>query len=152
MPYTNDPANNPIDAIRLCLGDSSEEYEILKDADYQYFLDKYDGNERRATLDAARAILFALASKTRERIDVLEVHGDQWARQYREALLEMLRNPELTLSVAMPYAGGISKEDMYLNDTNSDNVTRSTYIGYSEGTRLYEQDNSPSSSKDVFEY
>ena len=151
MPYNGD-LSNPVMVVRLHLGDTMSEYEILKDSDYQYFLDKYDGNERRATLDAARAILFALSSKTRERIDVLEIHGDQWARQYRDALIEMLRNPELSLSVAMPYAGGISKEDMYLNDSNSDNVTRSTYVGFSEGKRLYEQDNAPTTSSDVFGY
>ena len=78
MPYTGD-LSNTIMVLRLNLGDTSSEYEILKDSDYQYFLDKYDGNERRATIDAARAILFALSSKTRERIDVLEIHGDQWA-------------------------------------------------------------------------
>lgn len=152
MPYTGNPSTVPTDAIRLSLADTSSEFELLKDVEYQYYLDKYDGNERRATIDAARAILFVLASKTRERIDVLEIHGDQWARQYRDALIEMLRNPELSLSVAMPYAGGISKEDMYLNDSNSDNVTRSTYVGFSEGKRLYEQDNAPTTSSDVFGY
>lgn len=150
MPYTGD-LSNPIMVLRLNLGDHAQEFEILKDGDYQYFLDKYNGNERRATIDAARAILFALSSKTRERIDVLEIHGDQWARQYREALIEMLRNPELTLSVAMPYAGGISKQDMYENDNNSDATTRSTYIGFAEGKRLYEQDNS-SSGDNVFSF
>lgn len=151
MPYNGD-LSNPIMVVRLHLGDTSSEYEILKDGDYQYFLDKYNGNERRATLDAARAILFALSSKTRERIDVLEIHGDQWARQYREALIEMLRNPELTLSAAMPYAGGISKQDMYENDSASDSVTRSTYIGFTEGKKLYEQDNSSSSGQSVFSF
>ena len=150
MPYTGD-LSNPIMVLRLNLGDTGSEYETLKDGDYQYFLDKYDGNERRATIDAARAILFALSSKTRERIDVLEIHGDQWARQYRAALIEMLRNPELALSVAIPYAGGISKQDMYENDNNSDATTRSTYVGFTEGKRLYEQDNS-SSGDNVFSF
>ncbi len=150
MPYTGD-LSNPIMVLRLNLGDTASDFEILKDGDYQYFLDKYDGNERRATIDAARAILFALSSKTRERIDVLEIHGDQWARQYSAALIEMLRNPELTISVAIPYAGGISKQDMYENDNNSDSTTRSTYIGFTEGKRLYEQDNS-SSGDNVFSF
>ena len=150
MPYTNDPQNNPIDAIRLTLADTFDDIELLKDGDYIFFLNKYNGNVRRATIDAARSILFKLARNTRERIDVLEIHGDQWARQYRDTLLEMLRNPELTVSVAMPYAGGISKEDMYANDNNSDNVTRSTYIGFTEGKKLYEQDNTPSSRESLF--
>jgi hypothetical protein len=152
MPYTNDPTNSPTDSIRLSLGDTFDDIELLTDSEYEYYLDKYDGNERRATIDAARAILFKLSRQTRERIDVLEIHGDQWARQYREALLEMLRNPELTMSICVPYAGGISKDDMYQNDINSDNVTRSTHIGYQEGKRLYEQDNSPTSDNSLFGY
>ena len=151
MPYTNDPENNPIDAIRLTLADTFDDIELLKDGDYVFFLNKYNGNVRRAAIDAARSILFKLARSTRERIDVLEIHGDQWARQYREALIEMLRNPELTISVAMPYAGGISKQDMYENDNNSDATTRSTYVGFTEGKRLYEQDNS-SSGDNVFSF
>ena len=94
MPYTNDPQNNPVDAIRLTLADTFDDIELLKDGDYIFFLNKYNGNVRRATIDAARSILFKLARNTRERIDVLETHGDQWARQYRDALIEMLRNPD----------------------------------------------------------
>lgn len=151
MPYNGD-LSNPIMQVRLNVADTFSDVELLKDAEYQYFLDKYDGNVNRATLDAARAILFVLSRQTRERIDVLEIHGDQWARQYREALIEMLRNPELSLSIAMPYAGGISKQDMYENDNASDSVTRSTYIGFTEGKKLYEQDNSSSSGQSVFSF
>lgn len=149
MPYNGD-LSNPIMQVRLNVADTFDDVELLKDAEYAYFLDKYNGNVNRATIDAARSILFKLARNTRERIDVLEIHGDQWARQYRDTLIEMLRNPELTVSVAMPYAGGISKEDMYANDSNSDNVTRSTYIGFTEGKKLYKQDNTPTSRESLF--
>lgn len=141
MPYTNDPANSATDRVRLNVGDIWPDIELLSDADYQYFLDKYDGNENRASLDAARAILFKLARMCRERTGDIEVYGSDWARQYREALLLFVNNPELTLSLAVPYAGGISKSDMRNNDSNPDNVTREVYIGFSEGRKLYDQCN-----------
>lgn len=141
MPYTGDPANNPIDRVRLNVGDVWPDIELLSDADYQYFLDKYEGNENRASMDAARAILFKLARYSRERTGDIEVYGSDWARQYKEALLLFISNPELTISLAVPYAGGISKSDMRSNDSNCDNVTREVYIGFSEGRKLYDQKN-----------
>lgn len=141
MPYTGNPATNPIDRVRLNVGDIWPDIELLSDADYQYFLDKYDGNENRASIDAARAILFKLSRMSRERTGDIEVYGSDWARQYREALLMFINNPELTISLAVPYAGGISKSDMLANDSNPDNVVREIYIGFGEGRKLYNQCN-----------
>lgn len=141
MPYTGNPATNPIDEVRLHVGDIWSDMEMLADSDYQYFLDKYEGNIRRATLDAARSILFKLARLSRERTGDIEVYGAEWFKNYQAALTEVLRNPELALSIAMPYAGGISKSDMAQNDANCDNVVRDVYIGFTEGVKLYDQKN-----------
>lgn len=141
MPYTGNPATNPIDRVRLNVGDIWPDIEMLADADYQYFLDIHDGNENRATLDAARAILFKLARYSRERTGDIEVYGSDWFKQYRDALLLMIKNPDMAISLAVPYAGGISKSDMRSNDANPDNVTREIYIGFGEGRKLYDQCN-----------
>lgn len=138
MPYTNDPTNNPIDRIRLAVGDIWDDIEMLKDADYQYFLDRNDGNENRATMDAIKAILFKLARMTRERTGDIEVYGGEWFDHYYKMLLLLLKDPNASISLAVPYAGGISKTDMYLNDANCDNVVREINIGYSQSRRLYD--------------
>lgn len=140
MPYNGD-LTNPVMEVRLNVGDIWQDMELLSDTDYQYFLDKYSGSVRRATLDAARAILFKISRFSRERTGDIEVYGSEWFKNYRNALMDMVKNPELSMSVAMPYAGGISKEDMRANDENSDNVTRDTYIGFTEGKKLYDQTN-----------
>ena len=57
MPYTDDPANNPIDRIRLRIGDTEEECEELSDSVYQYLLSLHNNNENRASLDALKAVL-----------------------------------------------------------------------------------------------
>ena len=152
MPYTGNPATNPIDRVRLIVGDIWDDMEMLSDADYQYFLDKYSGKENRAALDAARAILFKLARLTRERTGDIEVYGSEWFKNYRNALQDIVKNPELALSAAVPYAGGISKSDMFENDSNTDNVVRETYIGFTRGQKLYDQCNPDTipSRKDVF--
>lgn len=138
MPYTGDPANNPIDRVRLAVGDIWDDMEMLTDADYQYFLDRNDGNENRATLDAARAILFRLTRMTRERTGDIEVYGGDWFKNYKDALLLILKDPNAAISLAVPYAGGISKADMFANDANPDNVVREINIGYSQSRRLYD--------------
>lgn len=132
MAYTNDPANSPTDAVRLLVGDIYPDIEMLQDTEYQYFLDKYDGNVNRSAVDAARSIMFVLSRWTRERTGDIEVYGSEWAKNYRQALLEFVKNPNLSIYNAMPYAGGISKSDMVANDLNTDNVRTFAFIGMSE--------------------
>lgn len=138
MPYTGDPTNNPIDRIRLAVGDIWDDMEMLTDADYQYFLDRNDGNENRATMDAIKAILFKLARMTRERTGDIEVYGSEWFNNYYKMLLLLLKDPNASISLAVPYAGGISKSDMITNDMNCDNVVREINLGYSQSRRLYD--------------
>lgn len=138
MPYTGDPSNNAIDRVRLAVGDIWDDIEMLTDADYQYFLDRNDGNENRATMDAVKAILFKLARMTRERTGDIEVYGGEWFSNYYKMLLLLLKDPNAAISLAVPYAGGISKSDMFNNDSDCDNVVREINIGYSQSRRLYD--------------
>ncbi|ATW58224.1 hypothetical protein CNR37_00004 [Pseudomonas phage ventosus] len=121
MPYTNDPENNPVDRIRLNVGDIWDDMEYLTDADYEYFLAAAGGNERRATMDAARAILFKLTRMTRERTGDIEVYGGDWFSNYMKALQLILKDPNISISLAVPYAGGISRSDMQANRCDPDN-------------------------------
>lgn len=121
MPYTNDPQNNPVDRIRLNVGDIWDDIEYLTDADYQYFLDAANGNENRATMDAVRAILFKLTRMTRERTGDIEVYGGDWFSNYMKALQLILKDPNIAISLAVPYAGGISRSDMQANRCDPDN-------------------------------
>lgn len=141
MPYTNDPQNNPVDRIRLVTGDVWDDVEYLTDNDYQYYLDRNEGNERRAALDCMRSILLKLSRGARERTGDIEVYGSEYFKNYLQALTLVLKNPDIALSLAVPYAGGISKSDMAQNDLNADAPTRSIYIGFSEHAKLYNQCN-----------
>lgn len=133
-------ALTPIEATRLNVGDFGDP-QILTDEDYQYLLDKYDGSVRRASIDAANAILFYLAKwPTRERTGNLEVWSD-WANAYRKALETFLKDPNFNVPNALAYAGGISKSDMLANDANNDNVRPQVYQGMSDGIRVYNSDN-----------
>ncbi|MNE86383.1 hypothetical protein D3C80_1834790 [compost metagenome] len=63
------------------------------------------------------------------------MYGADWFNNYRKALELLVKNPELSLITAMPYAGGISLSDMCRNDSNPDNnaVSRRFEVGCNDG-------------------
>jgi hypothetical protein len=94
----------------------------MDDTEVQYFLDKNSGSIRRASIDCAKSILFKLSSQVDSRADVLELYGSQFFRAYKEALMLYLKDQNFSIvGFCQPYAGGISKEDIYNNVTTSDN-------------------------------
>jgi hypothetical protein len=112
-----------ISAMRMELADTDTAFPMLSDSEYQYFLDKHSGSVRRASMDAARAIMFKLSMRSDEQVDIFSIKGSKAAENYRLALLAYIRSPDLNpvFVNAMPYAGGISKSDMIANDAVADN-------------------------------
>lgn len=114
---------NLISQCRLEVGDTDTSLPILSDIEYEYFLNKHSGSVRRASLDAAKTILFKLSMRVRERVELFEIHGSQAAVNYIQALKLYIKDPNLNpvLQGAAIYAGGISVSDMEANDSNPDN-------------------------------
>lgn len=112
-----------IQQVKIEVGDLDPALPILSDDEYEYFLTKNNLSVRRASLDAAKTILFKLSMRTRERVDIFDIYGHQAAQNYIEALKLFLRNPDLNtvLQSVSLYAGGISKSDMIANNENPDN-------------------------------
>lgn len=115
----------PIQEVRLAVGDVDITLPFLDDQTYEYFLTKNSDSVRRASLDAAKAILMLLSTRTDETIDIFSNKGSKAAEQYRLSLQLFLRDPSLNpvLSSANGYAGGISKSDMLANNADADNNT-----------------------------
>lgn len=141
MPYSGNPSSVKTDAVRLMVGDIYPDMEILSDSEYDYYLTKNNNNINRSAIDAAWAICFKLSRWTRERTGDIEVYGSEWARNFKAVLLEFIRNPNTVVSLAMPYAGGISKSDMAANDADADNARPEAYLGMTGGEHLYNKDN-----------
>lgn len=112
-----------VQAIRIELGDTSPEFPILSDDEYRYFLQKNSYSVRRASLDAAKSMLMKLSLRPNESVDIFSINGTATAKQFMQALQMYISNPDLNpiYQNAMPYASGISKSDMELNDANLDN-------------------------------
>jgi hypothetical protein len=119
MAYTDDPLN-PIDRIRLKIGDIDPTFPLVSDQWYAYFL-SLDYTENAVALEVARKILAQYANEGARQIEG-QVH--YYGKERFDAYLIWLKDIVASgLSGApMPYAGGQSFEDMIDNDANPDNV------------------------------
>lgn len=144
-----------IQKVRLEIGDNDPVMPTLTDEEIQYFLEKNGDSVRKASLDAAKTILFKIASFANEVVDVLEYRGSDYFRQYKEALVMYIKNPEFgSVSRAMGHFGGISNSEIQANMLNPDNnyvkVDKSVPVGYDainlNNTSPFSEDNLPRSN------
>ena len=131
-----DLSNSAIDRVRLRLGDTTCPY-ILDDQTIDYYIAKNSNNENQAYKELLTVMLFSLSRLTRERAGDVEVYGSEYFRQYYDSVKLALSNPELNYIVAMPYAGGISRNDMATNQQDTDSVDKPFYMGFTDETPSY---------------
>lgn len=111
-----------IQKVRLEVGDTEVGLYFLDDESYQYFLDKNNNSIPRASVDAAKAILFQLSTRSSETIDIFAFKNNS-AEAYRQALLLFIRDPNLNplYSNLKGWFGGVSISEMQENNANPDN-------------------------------
>lgn len=131
MSYGNSPDTDPIDEVRLLVGDNDEDNEFLSDAEISYYIVKR-GNGLPAAIGAA----YALQAKFSKLAD--ETAGDveiKWAQRARnalalaESLSRQLAGSDGTFLPAGVFAGGISVTDMETRDSDPDRVSSRFSIG-----------------------
>ncbi len=119
MAYDNDPVNNPVDRVRLMVGDIDPFEEILSDDVYKYILATNSSNEKRTALQALRYIVAALASCVTEKAGGLFVKESEKYDHYKDLLKRATSDPSFSfLAPSQPHAGGISKQDICDNAEN----------------------------------
>jgi hypothetical protein len=115
-----------VEKVRLLIGDTptSPFYQLFTDEEVQQFLDLNGGNVRQASRMAAIAASMQLAGwASRERVGDIEVWSNL-STAYLKALENLINDSSASNlpNGLMPYASGISWEDMKANNTNPDNV------------------------------
>ena len=115
-------ALSDIEKLRIEIGDTDVSFPILDDSSYQYFLYKHNNNLGRASIDAARAILFQLSTMNSETVSIFSVKNTS-AEAYRQALLLYIKDQTLNpiYQSLQGYFGGVSVSDMQANNANLDN-------------------------------
>ena len=122
---------SPIEVVRLEIGLVGEAVDLLTDEEIQYFLEKNNDNVRKASVDAAKTVIFILSQRVHERASELEIWGHDWFNNYYKSLQLYLTDPNYSIAInsATPYAGGISKKDIRENIDNFDNQVVNVDIG-----------------------
>ena len=131
MSYTGNPSTNPVDALRLEIGDTDEDNSILTDNDYIYFINKNPDSFRKQWQAAAQAALFKLARYTRERAGQIEVDGSAAYRQYAQALKDKITNPAYSDVHPISFFGGVDRANYISNSLNPDIVDQQFFRGQS---------------------
>lgn len=123
MPYSDDPQNEPVDEVRLLVGDTSTTAPDLSDNAMEYFLTEEGNNVVRAAARAAEALAGIYAKKAEERRV-----GPLWLRSFSDKsskylkLAKTLWSRASRLGTVGPYAGGISITDKNARIANTDRV------------------------------
>ncbi len=114
----------PIEEVRLEIGLIGQAYQLLSDVEIQYFLNKNNGNIRRASSSAGKTVLFILSQLVHTKASELESWDHDWFNNYYKTLQMYLNDPNFSFAIngAMPYAGGISIADIRANIENYDNL------------------------------
>ena len=132
MAYTVTPED--LQKVRWEIQDVSTGLYILDDDTLSYFLEKNSGSIARASIDAAKTILFKLSiESTDEVVSILSLKGSKAAEQYRLALELFLKNPSLNplYQNATLWAGNISRSEISTNNNTLDNNIPSLAISNS---------------------
>jgi hypothetical protein len=134
-----------VDKVKIIVGDvpGNPLYPILDDETYEYLLETTNGDVWQAAIKAAIIISLRISSyPTRERAGSYEV-WNSYSTAYLAALQNIIKTPASLLSSRIiPYAGGVSKADMFNNDSNQDNNIQPIYQGFDKGQKPYNHGNS----------
>lgn len=95
--------NNPVSLIRLRCGDTRD-LPILPDEVYESALIEKKGNLKQASLLCCQYILAQLSFKTHQRMNLLEVWGNEAFHQYLQYVKMVIDNPSFSGISPIPYS------------------------------------------------
>lgn len=127
----------PLQQVRLLVADNTPGLYIISDPEIEFLLEKNSASIKKASLEAARIILFNLSMRGDSTVDIFSIRGSKAAQSYKEALQLYLKDPNLNglLDNLTPYAGGISNSDMQANNTSDVNYVKPPVV-YTDITTL----------------
>lgn len=117
-----------IEQVRFLVQDNTPGLYLISDEEIYFLLQRNYNNVDRTALEAAKVILLNLSMRGDQSVDIFSIKGAKAAEQYRMALQMFIKSPDLNpiLKNVQGWVGGVSKSEMELNDSNSDNKTVDT--------------------------
>lgn len=116
--YSGDPSVSNKDAVRFSIGDTNSSAQQLQDEEINWLLTVH-GSVRAATIAAARTLATKYAGLVDKAVGDLRLSLSQKHKGYLEVIKQLEANAAL---VAIPFAGGISADDVQNRDEDDDRV------------------------------
>lgn len=110
-----------IDEVRHRIGDTDEENPQLTTEEIAFELGRANGNTNQAVLGCIKSLMARYASMADTTELDLSVRASQLYDHYKD-LLVTFSNSFLGGTTPVPYAGGISRADGLVNDSNTDRI------------------------------
>lgn len=117
--YNNDPGNSDRDALRLTIGDISEDEPQLTDEELAYMLTA-EGSVLGAAVAAVRVLQAVNAKAVDKAVGDLKISYSQRAAQYASLLKQLEARSAIRLG--RPFAGGLSIAQKDAQKANTDRV------------------------------
>lgn len=95
--------SNPVSLMRLRCGDTRD-LPILPDEVYESALAEKKNNLKQASLLCCQYILAQLSFKTHQRMNLLEVWGNEAFEQYMQYVMLVVRDPSFSGISPIPYS------------------------------------------------
>lgn len=121
--YSGDPADSTKDAVRFLIGDTNHDAQLLSDEEIAWLLSQNADDVYVAAQRALTQLATRYSGKADKAVGDLKISYSQLSKQFAERASDVLAQAEQGGGlVATPYAGGISRSDKQLDETNSDRV------------------------------
>ena len=129
--YGNDPANDPVDEVRLLVSDTDSSDPLISDEEIAYFIAK-GGTGVGAAYLAANAIAAKFGRLADEKTGMVEVKWHQRYKAYSQLAADLKRQLVLQ-SVPVPFGGGISITDIENRRDDTDRLAEVFRLGMNDG-------------------
>jgi len=100
------------DKIRLRVGDYNEPL-LLPTSVYSATLAENNNNVNKCIPIIATYLLAIFAQQTHEKLNYIEVWGNTTYTNYKDFLLNVIKNPRLKQSAPIPYSGAAASTDKH---------------------------------------
>ena len=132
MAFPQEPLNplkDPVDRVRILVGDIDPLDIELSYEMYEYFLLIKEGNENEAAIAAINALVARYAKAMEEDVDGVSAKWKQRYEGYKEQI-EVVRKEIGTYEI---YAGGLSRQERICDRWNNDLRDSTITVGQSTG-------------------